>query len=933
MKKLRFFLIILFAIGCLFALAGCAAPLSRPQDLTVDGDTLVLSWRSVPNARYYTVSVNGEQKDSRQTKYALSGLEPGEYDIRVRACSNGSDYRNSGWSDTFEFIREEESGLAFTLINGRTEYEVSGIGTEEGNIVIPETFRKKPVTRIGSRAFANRTHLTGITLHEKITEIGSQAFYNCSYLTYINLPANLTVIGEQAFQGCRALATDLIIPDGVTAIGDNAFAYCRALKNVTFGKGLKTIGNSAFSDCTELRNIAVPDGVESLGEYAFSNCRSAQTITLGSGLKSIGARAFLRCSAVNSVVLGGALEEVGDYAFAECAELYSAEIGDSVKSLGTGAFQDCGLFTEVTLGRNLERIGEDAFFDTWLWNDQENMVYADGWFLAPKQITLATYNLAVGTRGIAEYAFRNCSNMTQIRLPNSVELIGANSFKGCEKLANLVTGSGIKVIGESAFENCANLINARLCEYSNGQEGASSLIEIRDRAFFGCTRLSTINIPETVQKIGSRAFRKSGLYASATGAVYAGNWLVDVNSAMGTVNVKDGTVGIASYAFQNALVTDVKIPDSVKTIGRGAFSGCGALTDVTLPENLERIEDYTFYNCKTLMLDTLPESLKYIGRSAFYNCYLLGMKNYQSSSEEELENATFTIPDSVETIGAYAFFHCGLLSEDSETGVKTLVGIRTLNLGSGVTSIGERAFAKFVSLKTVNFGGGVRELPERAFYRCENLQTVNLAGVRKIGSRAFYGCIALDRVILPDSVTEIADYAFYMCDGLRSVSLGSAVTLGNFAFAGCEALEEITFPSSLTYVGKQAFRGANLKSIVLADSLAQMQMHVFYGCGNLTIYAENAADAEGWDVRWNTSYRPVIYGVTLSQDKSYVVSFTKSAESIRNANDLTEISAPVRAGYVFEGWATAEGGEAEFAANELLIVPDGTTLYAVWRQA
>lgn len=933
MKKLRFFLTIIFAIGCLFALAGCAAPLSRPQDLTVDGDTLVLSWRAVPNARYYTVSVNGEQKDSRATKYSLSSLEAGEYSIRVKACSNGNDYRNSGWSDTFRFTREQEPGLTFTLINGRTEYEVSGLGTEKGDIVIPETFRGKPVTGIGNRAFAGKSLLTGVSLGDNITTIGSQAFYNCSYLVNINLPSTLTSIGEQAFQGCRALESDLTIPDGVTEIADDTFAYCRALKNVTIGKNVTSIGTSAFSDCVSLRSITIPDSVTSLGDYAFSMCKAVQNIALGNGLKTIGARAFYGCENINSVVLGGRIEEVGGYAFGACVSLYSAEVSDSVLSLGEGAFMGCSTLAEVSLGANLQRIGVNAFKDTQLWNEQESMVYADGWFLAPQKNTMLIYNVAAGTRGIAESAFYGCNSFIQITLPNSVEIIGDNAFKNCAELVKVVTGSGVKVIGASAFEGCAKLLYVRLCEYNvdTHTEGKSSVQEIKDRAFYGCARLVNINLPDTVETVGSRAFRNSGLYAAATGVVYAGNWVVDVNSASGKITVREGTKGIAAYAFQSALVSEIVLPDSVESIGRGAFSGCKALQDITLPKNLERLEDYTFYNCNYLMLDKLPETLKYIGRSAFYNCRLLGMKNYQSSSAEEMENATFTVPDSVESIGAYAFFGCGTLDENKDTGEKTLVGIRTLNLGSGVAQIGERAFSKFVSLKTVNFGGGVSEIPERAFYRCENLQTVNLNGVSKIGSRAFYGCIGLNRISLPDSVKEIAEYAFYLCDGLTSASLGGVTSVGNSAFGGCASLEELTLSANLVSLGKQAFRGAKIKSLTLTGSLAQMQMHVFYGCNDLTLYLESAADADGWNTRWNTSYRPVIYGVTLSQDKDYVVSFTKTAQSVQNAKGNT-VHAPERAGYAFAGWATEEGGEAVYAANDLIDVPDGTVLFAVWTQ-
>ena len=214
MRRLpRFFTGLLLLVLLSLQLSGCGPKmLYRPSALKIDPDTLTLGWRAVPDAQYYTVSYGEVMKDVRNNFFALEDFPAGDYEFKVKACGNGETARDSAWSDPVRFTREEEPGMGFRLINNNTEYEVSSLGSAEGEIVVPDTYRGKPVTKIGDRAFANRNKLLGVTLGEKIKEIGVQAFYNCTYLRTVNLPSSLERIGEQAFQSCRALNCEMVIP-------------------------------------------------------------------------------------------------------------------------------------------------------------------------------------------------------------------------------------------------------------------------------------------------------------------------------------------------------------------------------------------------------------------------------------------------------------------------------------------------------------------------------------------------------------------------------------------------------------------------------------------------------------------------------------------------------------------------------------------------
>ncbi len=922
MKILRLLIVFSLIACCLLAISACDSlpTLSSPDDLDIDAATLTLSWDEVKNARMYTVSVWAEGSDeaeeyiSSRNSYPLSQLDIGSYTIKVKA--NGKDGLNedSGWSEPVPFTRESEPGMVFTLINNGTEYEVSNKGTATGDIVIPSTYRGKPVTAIGSKAFFNKSDVTSVTLCESITSIGEYAFANCSYLTSINLPDGLTSIGESAFASCRLLTGKLVIPDGVSAIPANAFAYCAELTEVVLGSGVSSVGANAFTDCKGLTGITIPDNVTALGEYAFASCKSVTQINIGNGLL-----------------------DIGNYAFSDIPLLESVVIPDVVNRIGRAAFYNCESLSGVTLGAGIETIDVDAFWNTALWNGSAtNEVYAGGWLLGLRDPEITAVTFKENTVGIASYAFYGNRTLTQVVLPDSVKIIGEAAF-AATLLNSVVIGSGVEVVGVQAFAASQNLTNVILGSYdfANGKLRSSSLGVIDSYAFSQCTSLRSIEIPESVKVIGTYAFRNSGLYNIATGGVvYAGNWLVDYTDTLeGEVVVRDNTVGIANYAFYKCdTITAATLPSTVKFVGRAAFYDCGALVSVSLPETLRVIEDYTFYRCEMLKLSTLPPMLESIGRSAFYKCGSIYV-----DGDVDTDTDTLVIPSGVVHIGDYAFFGCGQeIPANAELGTEAVThGIDVVIIGDGVKSIGDKAFYGFASLKKLVLGDGLESIGEKAFYKCTNLEDVSFGSALKtIGERAFYKCSALISVILPDGVTDIGAYAFYKCESVKSLGLGQSVTsIGDYAFYGCKELTELYLPTSVSFIGKQAFRNCKaLTSVILADNIQTIDEHAFYGCSLLTVYSELQEAPEGWDAYWNSSYRPVVWGCTLSEHKDYVVSVVKTDAAVINRNPVNTLSSPTRAGYSFIGWSTDAEGTAEYTAEELAEAPNDSLLYALWEQ-
>ncbi|MBQ8342020.1 MAG: leucine-rich repeat protein [Clostridia bacterium] len=922
MKKFRLLIVFSLILCCLAVFGSCNSLESHPTptDVKVDPATLTLSWDEVKDVLLYTISITPEGQEAKEvssskTSYSLTSLDPGNYQIRVKALGKDEVINDSAWSEPIPFTREVEPGMVFTLINGNTEYEVTDKGLATGDIVIPETYRGKYVTAIGNKAFFNKSDVATVTMSDRITSIGDYAFANCSYVTSITLPANLSHIGKSAFASCRMLEGDLVIPEGVTAIPESAFSYCGTIKSVTLGSKVTTIGKNAFTDCRGITEVTIPDSVTDIGEYAFSMCKSVTKIHLGAGLAAI-----------------------GPYAFSAMASLTKVTIPDNIKTLGEGAFMSCNVLADVELGQGIEIIDAGAFANTPIWaNSPTNEVYVGKWFLGLQDNTAAAMELKADTVGIANYALYRNRQLIALDLPNSVKIIGQGAF-AYTGLYHISIGSGVEQIYSQAFEGCTDLTSVFLGSYesSNKTLTASSLKVIESNAFKKCEALDEIIIPETVEVIGSYAFRDTGIYAaSLDGVVYVGDhykWVVDYTEELsGDVEIKRGTVGIANYAFYkcNAL-TGIALPNSIQTVGRAAFYECTALRSVELPNTLEVIEDYTFYHCDKLSLFSLPPALRVIGRSAFYKCGSL-----LSVDGEDLSEDTFTIPEGVTEIGEYAFYGCGEKRGDG-LGNNNRYGTEIVVIGNSVKTIGSYAFYNFAPLKKVVLGNAVEVIGEKAFYKCEVLEEVTFgSNIKTLGNRAFYKCEALKSVVLPESLRTIGDYAFYKCFGLTTVDLGNGVTeIGSFAFYGCSGVTEVNFSSNLVHIGKQAFRNCkSLISVVLGQSIAQIDAHAFYGCDVLTLYLEGTKAGEEWHKYWNSSYRPAIWGCTLSEDHDYVVSFVKGPDSVVNKNSINTVSAPTRKGYMFKGWHTnSSATEGAYTAETVVNASDGRKLFAIWAE-
>ena len=252
----------------------------------------------------------------------------------------------------------------------------------------------------------------------------------------------------------------------------------------------------------------------------------------------------------------------------------------------------------------------------------------------------------------------------------------------------------------------------------------------------------------------------------------------------------------ASSSNKNYYCTEVRVGNSVTSIGDYAFGYCYSLTSVTIPDSVTSIGSNAFGYCYSLTSVIIPDSVTSIGSYAFRYCYSL---------------TSVTIPDSVTSIGDYAFRYCYSLT--------------SVIIPDSVTSIGSNAFRECYSLTSVTIPDSVTSIGDYAFRYCYSLTSVIIPdSVTSIGSNAFRECYSLTSVTIPDSVTSIGDYAFGYCYSLTSVTIPDSVTsIGDYAFNSCYSIIKYDFTSATsvpTLSNTNAFLGINgICKIYVPDAL------------------------------------------------------------------------------------------------------------------
>lgn len=426
-------------------------------------------------------------------------------------------------------------GLMFSFDDWTRTYDVISYTGNATSVEIPSVYEGYPVTNIGDAAFEGCSNLTSVTIGSGVTFIGEYAFKDCSSLTSLTIPDSVMSIGKGAFSGCSSLASILVAEGNETYHSQGNCLIETASKTLILGCNNSTIPNDgsvtsigakAFSGCKELKNVTIPDGVTSIGAAAFLDCRSLTNITIPNGVAVIDRATFSGCSSLMSLTIPDGVTRIGEDAFSGCAKLVEI-INHSSLILTTGSsYNGYVAYYAKEIHNETSKI---VNVEDYLFYSYDNIHYLLDYVGEETALVLpASYNDQ--NYEIYRRAFADYSGMTSVTIPDSVTSIGPEAFEGCDGLTSIAIGSGVTSIDDTAFGVCGNLMSITVAPgnetyHSQGNcliETASktlllgcnnsqvpddgSVTSIYHSAFFDCSELTSVTIPDGVTSIGSEAF-------------------------------------------------------------------------------------------------------------------------------------------------------------------------------------------------------------------------------------------------------------------------------------------------------------------------------------------------------------------------------------------------------------------------------------------
>ena len=563
----------------------------------------------------------------------------------------------------------EVNGIVYNIIDSiNKELCVSKV-LKDGEIIIPDSIHFNDgifcVTQISSHVF-DSSKVTSIILPYSISSIAPLAFEECPFLSKLILNSKAEIGTSTIFGSKHKLTSAGPIGSG----SDFEYSWTDSIPVSLFRSG-------------KFKTVIIPEGITKLPSslFAYSDLES---IKLPTTLRLIEERVFFSCHSLKRIELPSNVEEIGYSAFSNCISLETVILPNNLKIIPAGCFQNCWSLSNLTI---------------------------------PKSVL-----------GILQMAFMNCTNLKQIKIPNSVLFIGKHSFENCINLSTLFVEwyqPDTLFIEAQAFNSTSITLDVpygtvelyeSLCKNNISWEQIARITDghysTSEKSFNNNGIIFRITNPE------KRLVNIAGNYASGeivippvvsspfTQIEYIVAGIDERafydNSRLISLEISNGPLAVPQECF--SFCTNLKyliLPNSIKELGVGSFSGCFNLELVHIPKKVISIPDNLFDNCKKIKYLKLPRRLKVIGVKAFQGC----------SSLESL-----IIPKNVESIGESAFYGCSNIS-------------------------------------SITIPKKVPKITNSVFMNCDNLHKIKIKGKRtSIEDSAFDNCPVLNELIFPKNV-------------------------------------------------------------------------------------------------------------------------------------------------------------------------------------
>ncbi|WP_297142731.1 leucine-rich repeat protein [uncultured Eubacterium sp.] len=718
----------------------------------------------------------------------------------------------------------------------------------------------------GKNVFLNCTNLKEVYDYG-VKKLYANAFDGCTSLQ-VFASESLSAFNSTAFNGCTSL--EAVGLGNVTTIPDNAFSDCPNLRYVEYNKTyLDYIGINAFKGCSKLDSIDL-SLVEDIESGAFSGCSSLDFSSLP-GTHIIGANAFEGCTSLTSIELGEYLDEVGENAFKDCVNLENVTFSPTSITFGENIFDGCNslkwlkfrgytytmptsFFTKIPDGfsfycgksttpeayANKNNIPVNYLSTEYPIEDYKHGTLDNGkWEIVDSTINI--YGEGSGELGnVFYYSDKTTTtlhdivsrfNITNVKLLGNITSIPDNFMENMllPNMTSLDIPSTVKSIGNYAFYNLR----------SSADQNA------KDACF-------DVNLPESLEFVGEYAFCKVTTTKIDTSKCVSDN-----------IVFSEGAFCAIKY------LSEFAVPSGVKQIPKKLFYNDYYLSSVTLT-NQEEIGDYAFYSTAIKEI-TLPESVKSVGRAAFTGCKNLTLITVKSADTQFVFESIISSGNSAGYDANGARYNsltikCDPISKAHEYAVKALVDFECIKLNyestgyvtdikygsntarwyyypdenmlliSGNSVVGGKFYdenynpIKFDNIDTIRFyddvtsiGRGWDAVNPKHVYFSDRLNSITYA--------AFEGCKNLVALNIPDSVTLLGEYAFEGCTGLKSVTVGKGVqNIPQFCFKNCIALQDLNLLGTVSISSAAFVNCSKLVTLNLPDTLKTINSNAFINC-------------------------------------------------------------------------------------------------------
>lgn len=657
------------------------------------------------------------------------------------------------------------------------------------------------------------------------------------YTKYAKIWMNTTVLYKNAMKDCDFPNGFLIQDDAaLQKIGDSCFENCAGafFFNFTDCVNLTEIGNYAFRNCVNTPRIVMEDSVKKIGKGAFYNCTALESVT-APGVVEIGDEAFYGCGSMMKTDIFTSVEVLGDRAFYGCISLSEVVLPETLRSMGESCFESCTMLKRVVVNGTIQGISRYCFYGC---SSLTEVVFQDPVARSGK------------FKGIGVRAFGMCTSLETMDLSeqNALEVMGARTFEGCKNLTTVKLPENLEQIPDYCFEGCENL--------SILQTKADHVITLGEKVFGETEELPKflhiwVN-PELVEAC-------QNAYQPVLDPVYGEGTTLEV---LGAINEKQEI--IKGVLFENTdegrvlkkasteLSGEYQLPEDTVRIEADAFAGCDKITAFYVADGTSvALGDRCFKGCSGLQTVKLLGNITEWGEETFMDC--------TSLEKLSLGNVTSQIP----CIGVRAFKNCTSLAKDSQ-----------IEIRAGIEVYGEECFAGCTSLAAIANTEGARTsmrvIGDGAFRDCVSLTallTSKLTGLTYIGDYAFANCDTLKQPAVPAKVTYVGEGCFMDCDNIQYVSFyggieeypkncfkncpklirtgGTAAAfnalkrIGESAYEGCASLTassswNLGRYANLEEIGDRAFYGCSkMADSVLSAKMTKIGMAAFEGCSAL----------------------------------------------------------------------------------------------------